>query len=70
MFELVSLLRVCQSVTGWDALYLLAEYGESVKNKDDCMARLTKFIGVDQDTLYENCDFGLGVGEHGPYWLM
>lgn len=49
----------------WDVLYLLEEYGQSVEDKDGCLARWIKFVGVGE----EQVDVDSGC-QYGPYWLM
>lgn len=52
---------------GWDVLYLLGEYGQSV-GKEGCMQRLIKFVGANQEEVNEWLEGG--EGEHGSYWKM
>lgn len=49
-------------------LYLLEEYGQSVVQKDDCLARLIEFVGANKEEAYEWAEGGRGEGS--PYWLM
>lgn len=52
----------------WDVLYLLEEYGQSVKEKKGCLARLIKFFGVDEKVLL--AEGHEGEGKYGDYWYM